>query len=350
MINPTNSRQELSTYKLDAQGSFSSFSAGCSVVGIGNNEYLVVHYKGQFKVNVASQSVTAAYPDVVLANVAQSPLRSNSLIPMPDGKVLVAGLNAVVLDPATGATTVVGTSWGKASLIPREGSLWTRLSDGKYLVTGGATGRYIGQDYGWMRDAKPSNVAEIFDPATGEFKLIQAMVHSYYLHTATMLNNGKVLIAGGLTSEIDQHGQSSLVASGFAELFDPGNNTFASTAGPLRTERFSHAAVKLSDGRVLIVGGAPDCGVYYCTAKWRKDQHIGVSSAGLNSAEMYDENSGLFYQMSSKMTYPRSGVIAIALGSNAVLIVGGENIPLGGADIAGLREVFTYTPNTFFVH
>jgi hypothetical protein len=72
------------------------------------------------------------------------------------------------------------------------------------------------------------------------------MVVGRYLHTATLLNNGKVLIAGGLD------GSGTALASG--ELYDPTSGTFAMT-GSMTTTRYRHTATLLNNGTVLITGG-----------------------------------------------------------------------------------------------
>src|SRR5947207_2438884 len=67
-----------------------------------------------------------------------------------------------------------------------------------------------------------------------------------YLHTATLLPNGKVLVAGG------QNGGGFLVSS---ELYDPAAGTWAATTGPLNTARYAHTATLLPNGKVLVAGG-----------------------------------------------------------------------------------------------
>src|SRR6266550_1492775 len=125
-------------------------------------------------------------------------------------------------------------------------------------------------------------------------------------HTATLLQDGKILIVGG-------DNQNGIV--GQAEIFDPATKT--STSGPsLATARTDHSAIALSDGRVLVIGG--------------RDQ-----SGPLTSSEIYDPLTGSITSGPS-MTTPRSGHTATILSDSKILVAGG--------DAAGSAEI--YNPAT----
>jgi Galactose oxidase, central domain len=157
---------------------------------------------------------------------------------LANGKVLLTGGTvgnaAELYDPATGTFTpttgelIVGGRWGCSS---------TLLSDGRVLIAGG-------RDSEDVFEAVPLNNAEIFDPATGTFTATGLMTDFRYGHTATLLNNGMVLLAGGTNGNSLQD----------AELFDPTTGTFSATS-LMTFARSSHTATLLSDGTVLVAGG-----------------------------------------------------------------------------------------------
>jgi hypothetical protein len=97
-------------------------------------------------------------------------------------------------------------------------------------------------------DVHATTTAEIYDPASGTFGPTGAMLQGMSGQTATCLQDGRVLLAGGYDG-------GSLLAT--AELFDPVRGTFASV-GPLTTARFDDTATLLQSGLVLVAGGWSD--------------------------------------------------------------------------------------------
>jgi hypothetical protein len=165
----------------------------------------------------------------------------------------------------------------------------TLLANGKVLIAGGA-------------DTDPTGTglasAELYDPSTGTFTQTESMAMGRFLHTATLLQSGKVLIVGGaLTSTSDP------VAT--AEVYDPATGIFTMT-GAMKTAREQHTATLLADGRVLIVGGATSAGPSGPTA----------------TAEVYDPSTGSF-SVTGSMAASRSFHTATLLPSGKVLVAGG---------------------------
>jgi hypothetical protein len=140
-------------------------------------------------------------------------------------------------------------------------------------------------------------------------------------HTATLLTNGKVLLAGG-AREITFGGL--ILAT--AELYDPSTGAFTAT-GSMTTPRTSHSATLLPDGRVLIGGGFGDFAV----------------GAPLKEAEIYDPSTGTFADTGSMIGGHRCHQ-AILLGNGKVLIAGGfEYAPPNRVPIAELFDPPTGT-------
>jgi Galactose oxidase, central domain len=90
--------------------------------------------------------------------------------------------------------------------------------------------------------------AELYDPETGAFLATGRMTTVRGLHTATLLPDGKVLIAGGRSREAGPQRLAS------AELYDPDTRTF-NLVGDMTKPRSSHTATRLNNGNVLIAGG-----------------------------------------------------------------------------------------------
>ena len=156
------------------------------------------------------------------------------------------------------------------------------------------------------------------NPEAPQFPATGLLVTARTQHTATLLNNGMVLIAGGQNS--------SNTATATAEQYNPASQTFTSE-GPLGTARYFHTATLLTsapnNGKVLIVGGQNSGGV-------------------LSSAELYDPNAGTFSTTGS-MANARMWHTATLLLSGKVLIAGGNS----GGNLPTTSELFDPAFATF---
>ena len=142
--------------------------------------------------------------------------------------------SAELYDPATGSWSSTG-SLGTA----RDVHTATLLPSGKVLIAGGV---YYGGDGG-----SALNSAELYDPATGTWSNTGGLNTGRYLHTATLLPSGKVLVVGGYKDF------SGYLSS--AELYDPATGTWRAT-GSLDTARYGHTATLLPSGKVLVAAGS----------------------------------------------------------------------------------------------
>jgi hypothetical protein len=187
------------------------------------------------------------------------------------------------------------------------------LHDGRILICGGTATANIG---GVL------NSAEIYDPATGTFATTGAMTAARQGHTATLLPDGTVLIAGGSKNI----GFRSELKS--AEIYDPASGSFRAT-GSMKSPREGHSATLLRDGRVLIAGGSPN----------------GIATTA--SVEVYDYHTRRFTAL-APMGVPRSAHSATRLRSGRVLIAGGGRGGMPGGYIAyDTAEIFDPSTNRF---
>ena len=163
---------------------------------------------------------------------------------LPSGKVLVAGgeiwgtstalATAELYDLATRSFSPTWQEVGKPS-IPCHSHTATLLPSGKVLVAGGA-------------DGGASGVADLYDPTAGSSWRTGDMNTPRALHTATMLRTGKVLVVGGAGGN-----EFGLVTFGSAEVYDPATHRWTQTGGV--EPRYAHTASLLPDGTVLVAGG-----------------------------------------------------------------------------------------------
>lgn len=195
----------------------------------------------------------AAAPDLQFVDTA-------TLLPTDD--VLITGLfgpeeygakvGAIELHLATDTWTSVARPPAAAE---RERTA-IGLPGGDVLVMGGVSFEQVGPPEHPVEDLQTAySTAEVFDPATETWTPVTPMAAARIAPTATLLPSGQVLITGGLT-EISPAGADAALAS--TEAFDPATRAWTPRA-PMAFDRGAHSASLLPDGRVLVAGGGP-CG------------------------------------------------------------------------------------------
>jgi N-acetylneuraminic acid mutarotase len=209
-----------------------------------------------------------------------------------NGKVLVAGGD----NPSSYTTArssaelydPISNTWSSAGPMatPRGNFTATLLGNGKVLVAGGYTGGNAGVGLA---------SAELYDPGTNTWSAAGSMASARAGHTATLLLDGKVLVVDGLAR---------------AELYDPASNTW-SAAGAMAVPQHTytvpldgHTATLLPNGKVLVTGGA--------------DPLVGMTT------EIYDPASNT-WSLAVPMIVPRQGATATLLASGEVLVAGGQS-------------------------
>ena len=302
----------------------------------------------------STASLTVAVPiGFVLTGSMSAPRDIPDATVLTDGSVLITGgLNftgitalatAEIYNQATGTFSSTGSM-----TVARFEHTTTLLSDGRVMIAGG-------RQSGIGRVSLAS--AEIYNPANGTFTATGSMANTRTSHTATLLNNGTVLITGGINSS------GSALSS--AEVFDPKTGTFSPT-GSMSTPRQFHTATLLADGTVLIAGAgtaevySPASGAFTAvsnmavarnghTATLLNDGTVLMSggfdsnSNSLSSAELYNPMTKTFV-LTGSMAFSRDAHSATLLNNGTVLIVGGNFATQGSMVLSVLPTAELYDP------
>ena len=236
---------------------------------------------------------------------------------LQDGRTLITGgvsasgaLASVEIFDTTGNFCAAPLCVPPASMnFARSKHTATVLQDGRVLVAGGIGG-----------GGTPVASAEIYDPAANTWTVTGSLLMARSGQTASLLQNGAVLIAGG---------DSSGVAQSSLEIYDPTSGAFAFTVGALSSPRESHAAAVLQDGRVLFVGG-------------NNGKQQTAPTAVLATSDIYDPTTESV-AVGPTLSTPRQGPSATAQLDGKVFVAGGNN---GSADLAS-AEVYDPAAGTF---
>jgi hypothetical protein len=205
---------------------------------------------------------------------------AHTQVMLPEGQVLVAG----GLDTGGGAQTSAGVfdqSAPAVTVLPsppaRTGICGALLPDGRFFRTGNG----------------PSS-SELFDPSTRTWHTLPAPPGNPYSCTATVLHDGRLLLAGGTTSAS---------VTGAAALFDFNSGTWT-PVGSMATPRSGASAILLSSGEVLIAGG------------------FGGTGGAVSSAELFEPGT-LSFVPGGDMLAARATFRMVRLDDDTVLAIGG---------------------------
>lgn len=313
-------------------GTFSQVTTNGGIVAFGSvtSTQLIVHvpqsdmlFAGTLLVNVTNPTPGGGQATLGVQVVGGSasmttPRSGHTATLLNNGKVLItggsntspAGINgldtAELYDPVSQTFTPTQSTM----TTPRTGHTATLLADGTVLLAGG-------------NNSTAAMSAEIYVPTTDSFHATGNMTKARGAHAATLLLNGKVLIAGG------DPVNPVFLTPGTAELFDPSTGTFTAT-GNTNNFRSGPTATLLLDGTVLVAGGIESDGP--------------PGFIDLNSAELYDPNAGTF-TLVGNMTIGRVDHTATRLNDGTVLITGGDNTHL--AEVFSSAEIYTPASQTF---
>lgn len=243
-------------------------------------------------------------PDASLATARMQ----HAAFSLGDGKVVISGgydpnVTGTPFDPVFKSTEVYDPAAkafapGPEMNFPRRMHVVTQLKDSRFLITGGIQLR--GNDFGATMNT------EIYDPTSDTFIAGKTMTDGRWLHTATLLPDGRVLIVGGRNNNCT--GQCPIFSLRTAEIFDPATGNFTAT-GSMTYSRYNHTATLLPDGRVLILGG-------------ETTEDVGTGNDQVPAAELYNPVTGTFTTWTN-LALPRSSHAVTLLNNGKLWLTGG---------------------------
>lgn len=328
-----------------------AFSSGATAPGSASGLNVSIFARGDVKSREGARVIAAALP-VDIGGALQEGFRpapslniargGHAAVALDDGRVLVVGgiaagggkagtyvADAELFDPLTNQWTKVSDISGARNGRMMSGSLAvkpalataTKLNDGTVLICGG-----IGVEKKGLLGLGGEKVdtlesAFIFDPTTNAFTKVGNLNWSRHSHTATILSDGRVLIAGGYN---DSFWRSHKTQAPF-EIYDPAKKSFEKS-GTIFSRfksleaRQSHTATAIEGGSgVLLAGGN----------HWEGGGLFGLIKPKLKINKGSEVVRGLKSDKAGDLNRPRLNHAAAAVGVRHVLIAGGNDT--GGA-------------------
>lgn len=259
----------------------------------------------------------AAIPEKALAMMR--PSRAPLYLGLAGAAVVVVLIAVLLVISGGGGDTPPATpppvgTWRQAPDLSsiRGTATATVLQNGKVLVAGGGVG------------AIPVNAAEVFDPASGKWSSTGTLNQARRGHQAAILPDGRVLVAGG--RDADGEPMPS------AEVYNPETGAWTETA-PMSLGRIGHSLTALPDGRVLVAGG---------TSRGPSGASGGQTIRPDASAEVYDPGTGT-WKATAPLRTARFEHTATALPDGKVLVTGGQG-PDGSGKLTALDSTEVYDP------
>ena len=215
-------------------------------------------------------------------------------VKLPDGRLLVSGgtdeiISLISLAEFFDPTASEMGEWSPAGEMTqaRAEHTATLLNDGRVLIVGGGKG-------GLGQEGTTFDTAEVWDPDSNSWSPAGTLSVGRAGHTATLLNDGRILVTGS----------KGKVTT--AEIYDPASGEWT-LAGEMSEWRVLHSATLLTDGRVMVAGGLPE----------------------VSSTDIYDPATGT-WTPGTPLRGPRYGQTTTILNDNRVLLAGGNSVDSSG--------------------
>lgn len=235
----------------------------------------------------------------------------------PSGVALTAGLRADFENPDSYFSVPSFASNRALATV-------TRMGDGRVLFAGGGDGSLL--------SASGTMDASIYDPFDRSMTAAPDMAETRVWHTATALSDGRVLVVGGVTDNLNR------TATAGGEIFDPATGSWTPIT-PMSKARVGHSAELLADGRVLVCGGTA---LFFGNG----NPFSSILGGSFDDAEVYDPFGDTWTPVSNNMATRRVLPTSTRLDDGRILVASGFNGSLGSLAPTWTPTVDFYDPNT----